>query len=814
MSDAQRPSDETTHTPLATHKIELGDVRLTPPSSPRGRPMSPLTPNTPGVSSFNREVDAFLDKHEERLKRHRGARFYCVWATVLWAATMAALGAFFVHSDRTTHSCATTAAPRPRARDATLTKFAWGSCADQMGPQPYWDAVHRYGPDLLILAGDNVYGDCETPGCPELAFAYRNLTTKPSFVGAAAAIPMVFAWDDHDFGLNDGGAANPYLAHAKELFLSFVEAGPRDERRSRPGTYTSYAFGAGDRRVQIVILDTRSFRSDFSLDSNATNATGPYAPRPDGFMLGDLQWQWLEDRLREPAALRLLVSSIQIVADGHAFECWRMIPGSARGSLAGARRGDRPVGRPAQGRRLPHARRVPRVHGELVHAHDALRPRPAGRGVRGRGRAGPYGPMVHVNHFGTVDVDWDRRVASVALRRAETEQGNGHLSVFDDVARNSAARLARSSGAREPGRGPGPRGPRALTRRHARGVAAPGSEVVFENINIVGFLARGFAEMRRVASLDKAVLLREAQRAIQFDDLVVIVAFNLLSTRRSGPGARAFVVKRGSGVAVWFVCCAVCFEVLRFNIGLTLGSIVSFAGISGIALGFATKDLVSNWVGGALLVLTRPFVPGDKIQMTSLDKAVVEQIGWYQCLVRGDDDQFQTVPNSKFLSNKVSNLSQRKHRYMKQAFRIRYEDLPRAEAICDRLRAELRAVDGVDPARRFYIFVKALRETDVEIEVEVHFKGSSGLALRERRQAALLKIAEVVRDEGAEFAVFSALLAPGAPAPRSRPLCTDAFTSRLEDRAGLALAWNERHSRVASGNLNFKQSKTEHGHMV
>ncbi|KAH8098954.1 PhoD-like phosphatase [Aureococcus anophagefferens] len=294
MSDAQRPSDETTHTPLATHKIELGDVRLTPPSSPRGRPMSPLTPNTPGVSSFNREVDAFLDKHEERLKRHRGARFYCVWAT--------------------------------------------------MGPQPYWDAVHRYGPDLLILAGDNVYGDCETPGCPELAFAYRNLTTKPSFVGAAAAIPMVFAWDDHDFGLNDGGAANPYLAHARSCSCPSRRA--RATAAVAPGTYTSYAFGAGDRRVQIVILDTRSFRSDFSLDSNATNATGPYAPRPDGFMLGDLQWQWLEDRLREPAALRLLVSSIQIVADGHAFECWRMIPRERERLYAvlAARRGGAVIG--------------------------------------------------------------------------------------------------------------------------------------------------------------------------------------------------------------------------------------------------------------------------------------------------------------------------------------------------------------------------------------------------------------------------------------------------------------------------------------
>ena len=335
------------------------------------------------------------------------------------------------------------AAALPR-RDATLTKFAWGSCADQMGPQPYWDAVHRYGPDLLILAGDNVYGDCVTPGCPELAFAYRNLTTKPSFVGAAAAIPMVFAWDDHDFGLNDGGAANPYLAHAKELFLSFVEAGPRDERRSRPGTYTSYAFGAGDRRVQIVILDTRSFRSDFSLRPNGTNATGPYAPRSDGFMLGDLQWQWLEDRLREPAALRLLVSSIQIVADGHAFECWRMIPREREKLYAvlAARRGGAVIGLSGDRHKGGAYRTLDGFHeftaSSFTHTTPCDRD-PRAVECEDEDEPGPYrlGPMVRVNHFGTVDVDWDRRVASVALRRAETEQGNGRLSVFDDVARNS-----------------------------------------------------------------------------------------------------------------------------------------------------------------------------------------------------------------------------------------------------------------------------------------------------------------------------------------------------------------------------------------
>jgi alkaline phosphatase D len=43
-------------------------------------------------------------------------------------------------------------------------------------------------------------------------------------------------------------------------------------------------------------------------------------------MLGDAQWAWLEERLREPAELRLVVSSIQVVAEDHGFEGWSRLP--------------------------------------------------------------------------------------------------------------------------------------------------------------------------------------------------------------------------------------------------------------------------------------------------------------------------------------------------------------------------------------------------------------------------------------------------------------------------------------------------------
>ena len=43
-------------------------------------------------------------------------------------------------------------------------------------------------------------------------------------------------------------------------------------------------------------------------------------------MLGSEQWDWLKEQLSQPANLRLIVSSIQIIADGHGWESWRVLP--------------------------------------------------------------------------------------------------------------------------------------------------------------------------------------------------------------------------------------------------------------------------------------------------------------------------------------------------------------------------------------------------------------------------------------------------------------------------------------------------------
>jgi alkaline phosphatase D len=82
-------------------------------------------------------------------------------------------------------------------------------------------------------------------------------------------------------------------------------------------------FGPAGKRVQIVLLDTRYFRSPVKKVDR--NAYGPNTD-PGATVLGDEQWKWLEEQLKVPADLRLIGSSIQVINEDHRFEKWMNFP--------------------------------------------------------------------------------------------------------------------------------------------------------------------------------------------------------------------------------------------------------------------------------------------------------------------------------------------------------------------------------------------------------------------------------------------------------------------------------------------------------
>jgi alkaline phosphatase D len=225
-------------------------------------------------------------------------------------------------------------APYARADDPkVITKIAFGSCVDQDKPVPIFDTMAATKPDVLLLIGDNMYADLDkkikvTPDV--IREKYQQMAKVPGFVKLKAASGTILGtWDDHDYGKNDAGVDWEHKDAAQKEFHDFFDTPQDDPRRKQKGIYHSTIFGPAGKRVQVILLDTRYFRSPLKKGAfDPKTRITPYLPNTDegATMLGDEQWKWLGEQLKKPAEVRLLVSSIQVVADEHPFEKWTTLP--------------------------------------------------------------------------------------------------------------------------------------------------------------------------------------------------------------------------------------------------------------------------------------------------------------------------------------------------------------------------------------------------------------------------------------------------------------------------------------------------------
>lgn len=223
------------------------------------------------------------------------------------------------------------AGPDLPGASAALTSIAFGSCNTPEREIAILNTIAAERHDLFMYVGDNVYGDADMDDAtlPELREAYHQLASRPEFVALRESTPMLATWDDHDYGQNDMGGRFAFKGFAEQLFLEFWNAPEDDVRRTREGIYNAHIFGPEGQRVQVIVLDTRYFRSDLTVtDERGAVGKERYLPSadPDQDMLGAAQWAWLEQQLREPAEVRLVVTSIQVHADGHGWEAWRTMP--------------------------------------------------------------------------------------------------------------------------------------------------------------------------------------------------------------------------------------------------------------------------------------------------------------------------------------------------------------------------------------------------------------------------------------------------------------------------------------------------------
>ena len=215
----------------------------------------------------------------------------------------------------------------PLSASAQITRVAFGSCATQEKPLPIFEAIVEFKPQLYLALGDNIYAD--TQDMKVMAEKYGRMKALPAYAKLRQTCPVLGTWDDHDMGKNDAGVEYPKKKEAQELFHDFFDTPKDSPRRAQQGVYSSSMFGPEGKRLQVIMLDTRYFRTALKRGRREPGMTyTPYIPdsNKEAAVLGEAQWTWLAEELKKPADLRLLVSSIQVVPTDHGFEKWGNMP--------------------------------------------------------------------------------------------------------------------------------------------------------------------------------------------------------------------------------------------------------------------------------------------------------------------------------------------------------------------------------------------------------------------------------------------------------------------------------------------------------
>jgi len=218
-------------------------------------------------------------------------------------------------------------------QESAVTKIAFGSCGWQDEPQPVLDLAAEQKPDAFIFLGDNIYGDTEN--MDTLQAKYNRWGAKDEYKKLDSSTKIFATWDDHDFGWNDAGKWYPYKKESKEIFLKFFKEPAESDRRKHDGIYHTEYLKSGDKTIQVILLDVRTFRNNLLLyDTAAKLPRENYFYRPDyiphtstdSTLLGAEQWNWLEGELAKPADLRLVCSGSQFSIEYNGYEAWANFP--------------------------------------------------------------------------------------------------------------------------------------------------------------------------------------------------------------------------------------------------------------------------------------------------------------------------------------------------------------------------------------------------------------------------------------------------------------------------------------------------------
>lgn len=189
------------------------------------------------------------------------------------------------------------------------------------------------------------------------------------------------------------------------------------------------------------------------------------------------------------------------------------------------------------------------------------------------------------------------------------------------------------------------------------------------------------------------------------------------------------------------------------ELGISVTGVLAFGGIGGMAIGFAAKDLLSNFFGGLMLYLDRPFAVGDWIRSPDRNiEGTVEIIGWRLTMIRTFDKRPLYIPNSTFATISVENPSRMTNRRIKETIGVRYDDSDKLEQIINDVRTMLQNHNDIDTRQTLMVNFDVFALSSLDFFIYTFTKTTTWVKYHKIKQDVLLQILKIIDQHGPEVA--------------------------------------------------------------
>jgi len=197
--------------------------------------------------------------------------------------------------------------------------------------------------------------------------------------------------------------------------------------------------------------------------------------------------------------------------------------------------------------------------------------------------------------------------------------------------------------------------------------------------------------------------------------------------------------------AVTYTIVAVAFIAALSRLGINPSGLIVAGGITGLVLGFASQNIVSNLVSGVFLIIERPIKVGQQVYVNNI-AGFVEDISILSTYIRTYDGLYVRIPNEKVFTNTISNYVANVARRFEYVVGIRYsDDAERAiEAVRRLIDEHPIALKHPEPR----VFVDKLDESSVNLVVRIWAPATIWYELKNEM---LWKIKKTLEGEGIQI---------------------------------------------------------------